>query len=207
MPWMMSHPVAGQSPRQRMQPCGGVSLPSTLGSKIRQLRRRSSLTIAELSARADLTISTLSQIERDIASPSISSLRRIADALGVPAFYFLIEERDLDGIVVRRGERRTLRFPGFNASYQLLSPSLDRLVEVVIFELSPGEMTCEAPMTHEGEECLTVLSGRLKAVLPDQEVVLETGDSIYFERSLPHQLINVGETPASAICAISPPSF
>jgi transcriptional regulator with XRE-family HTH domain len=182
-------------------------VPPGLGAKIRRLRKELGLTIAKVSAEAGMTVSTLSQIERDIITPSISSLRRIAAVLGVPAFYFLIEESDLDGMVVRCDERRTLRFPGYSANYQLLSPSLDKLIEVIAFELAPGEKTCESPMAHEGEECLTVLSGRLKVLLPDQEVILEAGDSIYFERSLPHQLTNVGDTAASAICAISPPSF
>jgi mannose-6-phosphate isomerase-like protein (cupin superfamily) len=78
---------------------------------------------------------------------------------------------------------------------------------MISFELPPGEATCDAPMAHEGEECLLVTCGRMKAVLPDREVVLETGDSIYFDRSLPHQLINVGDTSAIAVCAITPPSF
>jgi len=178
-----------------------------VGSRIRRLRKELGLTLAKVAARADLTVSTLSQVERGIISPSISSLRRITDVLGVPAFYFLIEERDVDEIVVRREDRRKVLFPDSTVMYELLSPGLDRLIEVILFELGPGEATCETPMMHKGEECLTVLSGRLKAVIPDREVILEVGDSIYFDRSLPHQLINLGDEPASAICAISPPSF
>jgi transcriptional regulator with XRE-family HTH domain len=178
-----------------------------IGSKIRKLREEVGLTATELAAKADLSPSMLSQVERDIVAPSISSLRRIAATLNVPAFYFLVEESDLDGILVRRQDRRTLQPPDHNAIYQLLSPSLDKRIEMLSFELSPGEATCETLMTHEGEECLVVISGQLKAVLPDREVILEAGDSIYFDRSLPHQLTNVGDTPALAICAISPPSF
>jgi transcriptional regulator with XRE-family HTH domain len=178
-----------------------------MGSKIRRLREEHGLTITEISERTGLTISTLSQVERDIITPSISSLRRIAAALNVPAFYFLVEGPDLDSIVVRKAQRKTIQPADFNAVYQLLTPNLSKRLEVILFKLSPGEATCEAPQAHEGEECLIVLSGCMKAVLPDQEVVLQEGDSIYFDRLLPHQLINVCDDVASAVCAISPPSF
>lgn len=178
-----------------------------IGSKIRMLRDEAGLTATELAARADLSPSMLSQVERETVTPSISSLRRIAATLNVPAFYFLIEANELDGMVVRRQDRRTLRPPDYRAIYQLLSPSLDKRIEMMSFELAPGETTCETPMAHEGEECLVVVTGQFKVVLPDREVILETGDSIYFERLLPHQLINTGNITATAICAISPPSF
>ena len=182
-------------------------MPPEIGLRIRELREGRGMTLAEVSAKADLTISTLSQIERGIITPSISSLRRIAAAFSTPAFYFLIEKSPLDGFVVRREERRILQPPEHTITYRLLSPNLDKIVEMLSFELPPGEATSEAPMAHAGEECLVVLSGQMKVVLPNQEVILRQGDSIYFERCLPHQLINVGEGPASAICAISPPSF
>jgi len=180
---------------------------SGIGAKIRKLREETGLTSAELASNAELSPSMLSQVERDVVMPSISSLRRIAATLKVPAFYFLIEESDLDDIVVRHQERQTLQPADYRSVYQLLSPRLDKRIEMISFELPPGEATCDTPMAHEGEECLVVISGRMKAVLPDREVVLETGDSMYFERSLPHQLINIGDTSASAICAITPPSF
>ena len=182
-------------------------MPLDIGSKIRRLRNEMGFTLADVAERVDLGISTLSQIERGIITPSVSSLRRVAAVLKVPAFYFLIEESDLDGIVVRREERRTLRLPDYNAIYQLLSPNLDKRIEMILFELPPGEASCDTLMAHEGEECLVVVSGQFKVVLPDQELTLEPGDSIYFERSLPHQLVNITDTSASAICAISPPSF
>ena len=178
-----------------------------MGSRIRRLREEAGLTASELAEQAQLSSSMLSQVERDIVSPSISSLRRIAAALNVPAFYFLIDKNELNGIVVRHKDRRTIKVPDHDTIYQLLSPTLDKRIEMMSFQLSPGEATCESPMAHEGEECLVLVSGSLQVVLPDREVRLEAGDSIYFDRFLPHQLINVGDCNAWAICAISPPSF
>jgi transcriptional regulator with XRE-family HTH domain len=178
-----------------------------LGSKIRKRRREQGLTISELSSRTDLAVSMLSQVERDVVTPSISSLRRIASALQVPAFYFLIEEHDMDRMVVRASDRRTLRLPGYHATYYLLTPSLDTRIEMISLELGPGEASAESPMAHEGEECLTLVQGRLKVVMPTHETILEAGDSAFFQPMLPHQVINIGDKPAIAICAITPPSF
>ena len=178
-----------------------------MGPRIRKLREEAGLTAAELAQQADLSPSMLSQVERGIVSPSISSLRRIAGVLSVPAFYLLIEDDRLNGIVVRCHDRRTIKLPDHDAIYQLLSPSLDKRIEMIAFSLGPGEATCESPMAHEGEECLLLVSGRVRVVLPDQEIVLEAGDSIYFDRCLPHQLICIGDESAWAVCAISPPSY
>jgi len=64
---------------------------STLGAGIRSERLRQGLTLTNLAERADLSASALSQIERSITDPSVGSLRRIASALEVPFFQFLVE--------------------------------------------------------------------------------------------------------------------
>lgn len=177
------------------------------GNRIRKLREEMGLTVSEVAARSELTASMLSQVERDIVKPSISSLRRIAQVLKVPAFYFLIESSELSDTVVREHARTTLKPPGYNAIYQLLSPDLSKRIEMMYFELHSGEATCDSPMSHEGEECLVVLSGTMKIMMTDHEIILNKGDSIYFDRGLPHQLLNIGDEPTSAICAITPPSY
>jgi transcriptional regulator with XRE-family HTH domain len=180
---------------------------STIGEKIRRLRKEARLTARQLSEEANLSPSMLSQVERDIVSPSISSLRSIAAVLNVPAFYFFIDEDDFSGLVVRRSERITMRYPNYNATYQLLSPTLDKNIEMLFVELGPGERSCDTPTAHEGEECLLVISGCLRVVTPDWAVVLEEGDSIYLERMMPHQMINDSDQIVEMVCAISPPSY
>ena len=61
--------------------------------------------------------------------------------------------------------------------------------------------------THDGEECGMVLEGRFKGIIGDQEIILEPGDSIYYDSSIPHRWENAGETEVRAIWAITPPSF
>lgn len=178
-----------------------------IGAKIRKLREEQGYNVSEMAKIVGLTTSMLSQVERDIVRPSISSLRRIADALHVPAFYFLIEPDELHDTVVRKNKRTTLQPAGYNATFQLLSPDLNKRIEMIYIKLEPGEATCDTPMAHEGEECLVVIQGRFSVILPDNEVTIQEGDSIYFDRRMPHQVINIGDGTASAICAITPPSY
>src|SRR5262249_5959228 len=95
---------------------------SIFGAGIRRERSRQGLTLAQLADRAGLTASAISQIERGVTDPSVSSLRRISSALGVPFFQFLVQSESPDPIV-RRGQRRTIAVPGDALQYQLLTTS------------------------------------------------------------------------------------
>src|SRR5437870_7690848 len=111
-----------------------------LGRQIRLLRRKADLTLHELARAARVSKSLISQVERGLASPSISALRRIASALDVPiAALFLGNggasdgERDSGGrrLVVRRDERKGLHVPRSKVVYELLTPDLNRKIEFI----------------------------------------------------------------------------
>src|SRR5688572_17392500 len=96
---------------------------NALGAGIRAERQRQGLTLAHVAEQAGLSQSALSQIERGITDPSIGSLRRIATALEVPFFHFLMQPEEPD-VVVRRDARRTIRLPERQLEYHLLMPTL-----------------------------------------------------------------------------------
>jgi quercetin dioxygenase-like cupin family protein len=88
----------------------------------------------------------------------------------------------------------------------MLSPDLRHKVEFIYLTYPVGAMI-EEFYSHEGEECGLVLEGKFKAVIGDQEIILEPGDSIYFDSSIPHRWQNIGDEDVKAIWAITPPSF
>src|SRR5215207_348317 len=92
-----------------------------LGARIRQARARRELSLAELADLAGVSKSLISQIEREVAAPSIDTVRRLASALEVPVFSLYLEEADSQ-MVVRRDQRRVVRYPGSRASREILSP-------------------------------------------------------------------------------------
>jgi transcriptional regulator with XRE-family HTH domain len=164
------------------------------------------LSLREVADKAGLTASFLSQVERDLAEPSITSLRRIAEALGVPIFYFLLNSAE-ESPVVRKGSRKVLRLPESHLVYELLCPDLNRKIEMVVGRLAPGASTCDEPLTHAGEECLVVIQGTMDVDLGSTVHRLEEGDSIYYFCSVPHKLTNAGSADLVFIMAITPPTF
>ncbi len=177
-----------------------------LGSRIRSKRLEKDLSLREVAEKAGLTASFLSQVERDLAEPSITSLRRIAQALGVPIFYFLLDSAE-ESPVVRSNARKVLRLPESHVTYELLSPDLDRKMEVVMGRLAPERSTCDVPLTHPGEECIIVLEGSADIELGTEVHRLDKGDSIYYFCSVPHKLMNVGDGDLKFIMVITPPAF
>lgn len=177
-----------------------------IGEKIKQRRKELGLSLRELAEKVDLTASFLSQIERDQASPSIDSLRKISQALSVPMFYFLLEQ-DAPSPVVRHHQRRQLTLPEANITYQLLTPNVDRKMEVILAELDPRDG--EVPLVHyqHTEECIFVLKGALDVTLGSELYQLEAGDAIYFDGLMLQHLKARGTERVSYLSIITPPIF
>lgn len=200
-----------------------------LGLRVRKLRRRQKLTTRELAARASLSASLVNSIELGNTSASVGSLRRLASGLGVPlAELFLDGPADgsravprlrvpagQDGrpdsgpgavAVVRKAQRKRLHFPEGHLMYELLTPNLRWDIEFLRVELKPGHPPVES-MAHAGQECALVLEGTMHVVIGDDVYVLEQGDSISLDSSIPHRIENRGSTTLIQISAITPPSL
>ncbi|WP_406676808.1 cupin domain-containing protein [Neomoorella carbonis] len=177
-----------------------------LGEKIRNLRRERGMSLKDVAEKTGLTSSFLSQVERDLADPSITSLRKIAEALDIPIFYFLLNHED-HSPVVRKDQRKVLRFPRSHLTYELLSPDLNRKMEVMMGRLEPGAASCDEPLAHPGEECIVVLEGIMEIDIGGEVYRLEAGDSIYYYASIPHKLWSAGNKDLVFISAITPPQF
>lgn len=177
-----------------------------IGKKIKEKRKELGYSLKVLAEKTDLTPGFLSQIERDLAEPSITSLRKIANALNVAVFYFLMNDDEIKP-VVRRDKRRSLSFPNSRMTYQLLTPDLNRQMEMFMGELEPGAKTCDEPLSHLGEEVIFVLDGTMWIIVGEEEYTLEAGDTIYYFGSIPHQIINTGTKNLRFVSTITPPLF
>ena len=177
-----------------------------IGERIKVQRNKLGLSLRALAKDADLTASFLSQIERNQADPSIKSLRRIADALRVPMLYFLSDD-DATDPVVRRDRRKQLVIPESGVTYELLTPDLNRKMEMFIAQVDPSDQNIARPLPHPAEECIFVLEGSLRVTVGDNEYDLEAGDSIYFECSGLCSLIATGKEPTVFVSAMTPAVF
>ena len=177
-----------------------------LGQRIKARRKELKLSLRDLAKQVNLTASFLSQVGRDLTSPSIESLRKISEALDVPIFYFLVEA-NTESPVVRRNQRRKLILPNSHLIYELLTPDLNRKLEVVMVALEPGEESAAIPLRGHTEECIYVLQGQLEIALSDNVYHLASGDSIYFEGPMLRYLAARGDETLRYISIITPPVF
>jgi transcriptional regulator with XRE-family HTH domain len=198
-----------------------------LGSRIRDERRKRKLTLEVLSQQTELSKSFLSQIERGLAQPSISSLKRIAREFGISVVDLFPSEIDLESQVgavppikkngqtyveevqvVRASRRKRLTLPGSYVSYDLLTPDLNRQVEVMFMRINPGEHSGEEPMVDlPGEKFGYVLKGTLESKVGDRLYQLNAGDSIYFPAHFPHSWRGLGEDSIEVLWVLTPPRF
>lgn len=177
-----------------------------IGEKIRHRRKDINMSMKVLAEKTGLTSGFISQVERELAEPSITSLRKIAEALGVAVFYFFTEEKS-PGIVVRKNTRQSRNFAKSHITYELLSPDLNRQMEMFLASLDPGAATCDEPLSHNGEEVTHVLEGNMWIKIGDDEYSLEAGDTIYYISSVPHRIVNTGKGILRFISTITPPAF
>ncbi|HYF90692.1 MAG TPA: cupin domain-containing protein [Symbiobacteriaceae bacterium] len=178
-----------------------------IGERIRQRRQQMDISLQELANRTGLTASFLSQVERDVTEPSITSLRRIAGALEVPVFFFLLDEAT-PSPVVRKHERRILRLHDTAAQWELLSPADPQAqLEVVLTRLPPGVASGDEVTSHPGEEAFVVLGGEMEITVADEIYRLQEGDAIQIRASLPHRIRNSGKQELTVLAAITPPKF
>jgi mannose-6-phosphate isomerase-like protein (cupin superfamily)/DNA-binding XRE family transcriptional regulator len=108
-------------------------------------------------------------------------------------------------VVVRRDQRRRLQFPNSHV-YELLSPNLAWTVEFLMVEIKPGHPPVES-RAHAGQEHALVVTGTMHVVAGDDEYVLEPGDCISLDSTVPHRAENRGTETVVQICAITPPRF
>lgn len=190
---------------------------SNLGEKIRTQRKAKGWTLTELAEMCQISPSFLSQVERDQANPSVGTLHEIADAFGVPlASFFEAPAATENGTspsgakakVVRADRRKTLIYPGSGIRNELISPDLQRAIQMMVVVIPPGADTGEEPLAHVGEECGLVLQGQVEIwVGEDEHYILGPGDAIYQDSTIPHRSRNIGDTEAIIVVAITPPSF
>ena len=178
-----------------------------LGPRIRALRQARNVTLRELAGRAGVTESFLSQVEREVTSPSIASVQRIAHALDLSIAELFTEEAP-HGRVVRRAERRRIHYPGLLAVDEFLTSGLDGRMQVILSTIEPGGGTGDEPYAHDSdEEVVIVLAGRLELWVADEHHLLEEGDSVTYSSRLKHRNRNPGDTTATVLFCVTPPSF
>ena len=175
-----------------------------IGEKIKRLRQRLGLTQEELGARTELSKGFISQVERDITSPSIATLMDILEALGTDIGDFFMEKPaekvvySAEDMFEKEGDGRVIRW--------LVTSSQRDSMEPILVTLAPGAST-EEDDPHEGEEFGYVLGGAVTLCHGEQRYRVRKGECFYLHPSAPHWVKNSGKTEARLLWVSTPPSF
>lgn len=187
---------------------GIVSVPAksaaSPGQRFRRLRQRRGLSLAEVARATGVSVGFLSALERGQMSASIGTLRRIARYYRTNILSFFDPAKE-NSRLVRPGGRKILETTK-GVRMELLAWG-NTAMEPHLFRVKPGGNSGES-YTHEGEEFLHILRGKFEIWLNnDEHYLLQPGDSLYFESSMPHRWKNPGKTESWLLWVNTPPTF
>jgi transcriptional regulator with XRE-family HTH domain len=179
-----------------------------VGARLKMVRDRFGLSQRELAKRAGVTNGTISLIEQNRVSPSISSLKKVLEGLPMTLadFFTFDEAPQAPKAFYQANELPNLG----NEHIKLLlvgtaHPHRDIAILREWYEV--GADTGPGMLTHEGQEGGVVISGQVEVTVGEESRILGPGDAYYFDSRLPHRFRNTGEAPCEVISASSPPTF
>ncbi|MBP8988903.1 MAG: helix-turn-helix transcriptional regulator [Clostridia bacterium] len=177
-----------------------------IGEKIKYLRLANNLTQEELADRCELSKGFISQLERNLTSPSIATLMDILSSLGTDLTRFFQEQVD-EKIVFSEMDYATKQDAEMGSHVCWLVPNAQKnMMEPILLTLEPGGSTYP-DNPHEGEEFGYVLEGVIQIHIGQRILKARKGDSFIIHPSEPHALVNNGKRRARVLWVSTPPSF
>jgi transcriptional regulator with XRE-family HTH domain len=175
-----------------------------IGSRVKGLRKESGLTQKSLAEAAELSPGLLSRIENGLTMPSIPTLQIISNTLKADIGYFFQDGEEEGFIITHPGERRVV--VSKSGVHRRIAYELELLAEgmknpfmepaIVTYV---GEESEVQPRTHDGQEFMYVLEGKMKLTLGEKEFILRKGNAAYWNGSVPHKAIGLGKKLSSSL--------
>lgn len=184
----------------------GMGYLMNIGEKIKQLRIKNGLTQEELAGRCELSKGFISQLERDLTSPSIATLMDILESLGTNLKDFFNESVN-EKVVFKKDEVfvKEDKESGYIIRW-LVSNAQKNMMEPILLTLTPsGSSDMDNP--HEGEEFGYVVSGGIIVCLGTRKYKVKKGESFYFKPTEQHNIINAGKYDSVVLWISTPPNF
>lgn len=175
-----------------------------VGRRLRELRAARGLSMRALAEKSGLNVNTLSLIENQRTSPSVSTLQQLALAINTPlTAFFEVETPEKHAVFQKAGQRRRVSFS--HGTMEDLGAGLTlHGGQPLLVVLEPQASSGLTPIVHTGHEFVFCLEGQLAYIVEGQEYVLEAGDSLIFEAHLPHCWGNAGDTLTRSLLIICP---
>ena len=188
-----------------------------IGSRLKAARTARRLSQRELARKSGVTNGMISQIEQNATSPSVSSLKRILDAIPMSLAEFFAgdeESDDRNKIFFRADELRELNpkklfrgISGGEMSLRQVGNSRDFSIQMLHERYAPGSDTGAELYSHDAEEAGIIISGEIELTVGDRSAILGPGDAYIFDSRTPHRFRNASDVECVIISACTPPSF
>ncbi len=174
-----------------------------VGNRLKLLRKIKGISQRELAKRAGVTNSTISMIEKNGVSPSVSSLKKVL--AGIPISIGDFFTADLDAMqtepVVYRAEQQP-EIGANNVSLKLVGAGVNgRSMDILREVYDPGADTGPEMLQHDGQEGGVVIQGEIELTVDFQTYRLQAGDGYYFNSNRPHRFRNASDQPCEIISA------
>src|SRR5699024_1307742 len=171
--------------------------------KIRDLRMKQNITLAQLSEKTDLSISFLSRIEKGSTNLAITSLKKIADAYGISMNYFFDEEENVSYVKTKSNQTK-IKIEGIDEELIHLNGEFNgRELDPFYINVLP-HTTSKIGFTHQGEEFYYVLEGEITFIIDGEKYEVKQGESIHYPSYLPHNFENKTDKQVSMINVVTP---
>jgi len=175
-----------------------------IGHRLKRLRTQNNLTLEELASRCELTKGFISQLERNLTSPSIQTLADITEALGMDLAQFFQEDKN-EKIVFTQED--FFRDEKEGSIIHWVVPNAQKNdMEPIILELNPHERSAEIS-PHYGEEFGYVLTGKITLVNGTKKQVVRKGQTFYLKGTYSHYLLNDSQSETKVLWICTPPIF
>lgn len=166
-----------------------------VGKHIKMLRTAKNMTIKQLAEKTDMSIGFISNIERDINSPTVSALQNICSALDVDISSFF-NMASQSTYVYKKNERKQIEMPEDSGIISELIPFSNKILVPTCLTIEPGGYYGDPYTSHKGDEVCFVLEGTVTFRIGSDSFELSEGDCIYINSLTPHQIINQSSTTA-----------
>lgn len=191
------------------------------GSRIREMRKRRGLTLKEVAEATGYTIGHISQIERNLKSPSLVALRKIAACLNCSEVWLIMDDSELsaksseegkkskESYLMRKENRIPMKIPEIDVSYSIFTPSkLPNAQEAqmtgLIVRLKPNTWVTEKMISHGNyDESLLLLKGELELRIDNSTYMIYEGDNFYIPKNCLHNYLNTSNEEATIIVYFS----
>lgn len=175
-----------------------------VGQRLRELRAGRGLSIRALAEKSGLNVNTLSLIENQRTSPSVSTLQQLAQTLQVSiSAFFETDQTNKQVVHQKDGARPRISFT--HGYMEDLGAGMSRFgAEPLIVTLAPKADSGKTPIVHTGREFVYCLEGRIAYTVDTETYLLEAGDSLLFEAYQPHHWRNLDDTPSRTLLVLCP---